>query len=153
MNCLGKCKETKEINPNQDRLDCDSGRQTLSRYLGQRGWQGPTLPGRDGARTGSSAGRRAVARQERMGWAGIRRPAKSVCGPQSRETRVSATARSVRVCGPPRSQRDSRPSGCLQPADCPRTLKRKQSLHSFPYSCVNSFRKEFLSANPMPDTW
>lgn len=24
VNCLGKCKETKEINPNQDRLDCDS---------------------------------------------------------------------------------------------------------------------------------
>lgn len=31
VNCLGKCKETKEINPNQDRLDCDSGRQSLSR--------------------------------------------------------------------------------------------------------------------------
>lgn len=28
----------------------------------------------------------------------------------------------------------------------PRLLKRKQSLHSFSYSCVNSFREEFLSA-------
>ena len=54
--------------------------------------------------------------------------------------------------GLPAATETAGPSGHLQSADGPRTLERKQSLHSFPYSCVNSFRKEFLSANPLPDT-
>ena len=54
--------------------------------------------------------------------------------------------------GLPAATETAEPSGCLQSADGPRTLERKQSLHSFPCSCVNSFRKEFISANPLPVT-
>lgn len=77
-----------------------------------------------------------------------------VSRPQSRGPRVSATAHPPSECvGLPAATETAGPSGCLQSADCPRTLERKQRLHSFPDSCVKSFRKEFLSANPLPDTW